>query len=84
MCSFCHVFVTFFFLKRKPSFEVLECLGVLTVSVLNSPLTKNLWKNFMETLFVNHPFKDVIKDIIFTFPINLESKIPLNITRVII
>ena len=38
----------------------------------------------METLFFNHPYKDVIKDVIFTFSINLESKIPLNITRVII
>ena len=38
----------------------------------------------METLFFNHPNKDVIKDVIFTFSINLESKIPLNITRVII
>ena len=37
--SFCHVFCNFFFfLKRKPSFKVLECLGVRTVSVLNSPL----------------------------------------------
>ena len=73
-----------FFLKRKPRFKVLECLGVRTVSVLNSPLVEYLWKNFMETLFFNHPNKDVIKDVIFTFSINLESKIPLNIIRVII
>ena len=35
-------------------------------------------------LFFDHRFKDVIKDVMFSFPINLESKIPLNITRVII